>query len=110
MTVFYNRVWWPMLMLLGLLLLPVRTAQAAFPVYTYPPHSQQPIQVEGMDTPMGLSVAFDSSNRPYFTNDRTGVFADKLRTLRNGLWHDIDYSSTVTARTDRLRFLHSDIY
>ena len=110
MTVSYNRVWWPMLMLSGLLLLPVCAAQAAFPVYTYPPHSQQPIQVEGMDTPMGLSVAFDSSNRPYFTNDRTGVFADKLRTLRNGLWHDIDYSSTVTARTDRLRFLHSDIY
>ena len=96
-TVYLNRVWWPMLMLLGLFLLNVRTTHAEFPAYTYPPHSQQPIQVDGMDTPIGSSIAFDSSNRPYFTNDRTGVLTGKFRTLRNGLWHDIDYSSVLTS-------------
>ena len=90
-----NRAAWPMLMLLGLFLLNVCPTHAQFPVYTYPPHSQQPIQADGMDTPMALSVDFDSSNRPYFTNDRTGTLRGKLRTLRNGLWHDIDYSSTM---------------
>jgi len=85
-------VWWSLLLLLGLLSVST-TAHAAFPVWTYPPHSQQPIQVEGVDTPMGLAIAFDSKNRPYFLADRTGTLTGKIRTLRNGLWHDIDYST-----------------
>ena len=85
-------VWWSLLVLLGLLNVST-TAHAAFPVWTYPPHSQQPIQVEGVDTPMGLAIAFDSKNRPYFLADRTGTLTGKIRTLRNGLWHDIDYST-----------------
>ncbi len=42
---------------------------------------------------MGLAIAFDSKNRPYFLADRTGTLTGKIRTLRNGLWHDIDYST-----------------
>ena len=89
-----------LLLLLALWLAGMQAAYAAFPAWTLPPDSQQPNQVEaeGVDTGMGYAMAFDTHNRPYMIHDRNDtVFPGKIRTLRNGLWTDIDYHTAFQA-------------